>query len=68
MSAETRRGANPTAGADDAALPAGPESPASAEGFFLADGDRLLPAAFATSPNVVKFLEMASIPMEFWPA
>jgi len=42
MSAETLGGASPAPG--DA------ESPASAEGFFRADGDTLVPAAFASSP------------------
>ncbi len=42
MSAETLGGASPASG--DA------ESPASAEGFFRADGDTLVPAAFASSP------------------
>jgi hypothetical protein len=42
MSAETLGGASPAPG--DAG------SPASAEGFFRADGDTLVPAAFASSP------------------
>ena len=50
MSAETVGGASPSAGTDGAAAQAGAESPASAEGFFRADGDTLVPAPFATSP------------------
>jgi acyl-coenzyme A thioesterase PaaI-like protein len=50
MSAETLGGAGSSSGAGDpaAATSAGPS--ASAEGFFRADGDALVPAAFATSP------------------
>ena len=44
MSAET------LGGADDAAVQAMIQSPASADGFFRVDGDKLVPAAFATSP------------------
>jgi acyl-CoA thioesterase superfamily protein/acyl-Coa thioesterase superfamily protein len=50
MSAETLGGANPSFGADDAALRAVPQAPAKADGFFRAEGDTLVPAAFATSP------------------
>jgi hypothetical protein len=48
MSAETLGSASPASG--DASAQADAESPASAEGFFHADGDTLVPAAFATSP------------------
>jgi Thioesterase-like superfamily len=50
MSAETLGGASPASGAGDPSAHADAESPASAEGFFRADGDTLVPAAFATSP------------------
>jgi hypothetical protein len=50
VSAETLGGASPPSGADDAVVQARAQAPASAEGFFRADGDSLVPAAFATSP------------------
>lgn len=50
MSAEALGDANPPFRTEDAAVPAHAASPASAEGFFRADGDRLVPAAFAASP------------------
>jgi hypothetical protein len=50
VSAETVGDVSPSSGADGAVARAGAESPASAEGFFRADGDTLIPAAFATSP------------------
>jgi hypothetical protein len=50
MSAETLGGASPPPGAGDPVAQAGAQAPASAEGFFRADGDTLVPAAFATSP------------------
>jgi hypothetical protein len=50
VSAETVGGSSPSSGADGSVVQAGVDSPASAEGFFRADGDILVPAAFATSP------------------
>ena len=50
MSAETLGGASPPPGAGNGIAQAGAQAPASAEGFFGADGDMLVPAAFATSP------------------
>jgi hypothetical protein len=50
MSAETLGGASPPPGAGDPVTQAGAKAPASAEGFFRAEGDTLVPAAFATSP------------------
>jgi Acyl-CoA thioesterase N-terminal domain/Acyl-CoA thioesterase C-terminal domain len=48
MSAETLGGAGPGSGADDAAGQA--HGQPRTEGFFRADGETLIPAAFATSP------------------
>jgi hypothetical protein len=50
VSAETLGGASPPPGAGNGIAQAGAQAPASAEGFFGADGDMLVPAAFATSP------------------
>ena len=50
MSAETVGGPSPSPAADGQVAEAGAEQPAAAEGFFRADGDVLVPAAFATSP------------------
>jgi hypothetical protein len=50
VSAETVGGSSPSSRADGSAAQAVADSPASAEGFFRADGDILVPAAFATSP------------------
>ncbi len=50
MSAETLGGTNPPSGAEDPATGATPGPGTSAEGFFRADGDTLVPASFATSP------------------
>lgn len=49
MSAEPPGGSSPS-GTDDAAVQARAASTPGAEGFFRADGDTLVPAAFATSP------------------
>jgi hypothetical protein len=50
VSAETHRGTSPAPGPGDKAGQAHGEPGVSAEGFFRADGDTLVPAAFATSP------------------
>jgi len=50
MSAETLGGTSPASGTGDAAGQAHGEPSESAEGFFRAEGDTLVPAAFATSP------------------
>ena len=50
MSAETHRGTSQAPGTGDAAGQAQGEPGASAEGFFRAEGDTLVPASFATSP------------------
>jgi len=50
VSAETLGGANPPSRTEDRAVQARAESAVGAEGFFRADGDALVPAAFASSP------------------
>jgi len=50
MSAETHRGTSPAPGPGDQACEADGEPGTGAEGFFRAEGDTLVPAAFATSP------------------
>ncbi len=50
MSAETHRGTSQAPGTGDAVGQAHGEPGTSAEGFFRAEGDTLVPAAFATSP------------------
>jgi hypothetical protein len=50
MSAETHRGTSQAPGTGDAVGQAQGEPGMSAEGFFRAEGDTLVPAPFATSP------------------
>ncbi|HTR93147.1 MAG TPA: acyl-CoA thioesterase domain-containing protein [Trebonia sp.] len=50
MSVETSGGAGPSPDGGDAAVQAPARQEPAAEGFFRADGDLLVPAAFATSP------------------
>ena len=50
MSAEPASGTSTPFRGEDGAAQAGPQPPASAAGFFSAEGDTLVPAAFATSP------------------
>jgi len=50
MSAETLGGTSPAPGSGDKAGQAHGEPSASADGFFRAEGDTLVPAAFAASP------------------
>ena len=50
MSAEPASGTSTPFRGEDGAAQASPAPPASAAGFFSAEGDTLVPAAFATSP------------------
>lgn len=50
MTPEPLDSTSPPFRTEDAAVHAGARPPAGAEGFFRADGDTLVPAAFATSP------------------
>jgi acyl-coenzyme A thioesterase PaaI-like protein len=50
VSAEPASGTSTPFRGEDGAAQASPQPPASAAGFFTAEGDTLVPAAFATSP------------------